>query len=166
MQTSAASAVKAKDIASFLFESRNNDNAIAAPADTIVAWPEGYEYSFGSCASKKSDSGIVGCGLCTISLAANPIGIRTMNARTKTIAVFLPVIPPRMNKRIIVAIQNASLPYSVSQTIILLRKETCESFTFKNADVSLSAIPGLLFASGDTNTAKTTNKAKMIIEAA
>src|SRR5438309_11075994 len=163
MQTSAASAVKAKDIASFLFESRNNDNAIAAPAATIVAWPEGYEYSFGSCASKKSDPGIVGCGLCTISLATNPIGIRTMNARTKTIAVFLPVISPSMNKRIIVAIQNASLPYSVSQTINWLRKETCELFTFKNADVSFETILGLLFASGETRTANTTNRPKMII---
>jgi hypothetical protein len=41
-----------------------------------------------------------------------PIGIRAIITSDKINAVFLPLLPPKMNKKTIINIQNKSLPYN------------------------------------------------------
>ncbi len=116
MHTSADSSVNARDIDNFFLESLNNDNTVAAPADTIRAWPDGNE-NLESSGIKKPVSGINGLGLSTISFAAIPIGIRVSNTMDKTNAVFLPLRPPKTNNSIVINTQNKSLPYRVRYTM-------------------------------------------------
>ena len=87
----------------------NKAIATAAFADTIKAWPEGKAYS-ASAESMISSLGIKGLGLCTISFASIPRGIRIIMQMAIMTATFFPILPPNANMRIIVTIQNTSLP--------------------------------------------------------
>lgn len=170
MHTSAASITKIADITSFLRVPLNNIKAPAAPADTMTVWPEGKPYSL-SAEIKKSDVGITGLGLATISFANSPSGTRTSIDIAMITAVFLPVQPPKINKRIIAIGQNISLPYLVSEIIILLNAGLCELLIFKKAEESALLIGELLLIAllkptfGEISMAINMNKARVTIEA-
>src|SRR5215831_15186685 len=109
------------EIANFLGVFLYNARTTAAPADTINASPEGKPKSL-SAAIKKSAFGISGLGLDTRSFAIIPSGIRTNIEIAITIAVFLPVQPPKTNKSIMTMGQNTSRPYLVDQIIHSLNR--------------------------------------------
>ena len=168
MQTKAASIAKRTDIASFLGVSLYNARATAAPADTINASPEGKPKSL-SGAIKKSTCGISGLGLATRSFAIIPIGMRISIEIAITVAVFLPVQPPKTNRSIITIGQKISLPYSDNQTIQLLSRWLCELLTYRNAVESALVIGELLALLSptfvETSVAATTNKTSRTTEA-
>ena len=84
-------------------------------------------------AIKKSAFGISGLGLETRSFAIVPSGIRTNIEIAITIAVFLPVQPPKTNRSIITIGQNTSRPYLEDQIIKLLNRWLCELLMYKDA---------------------------------
>ena len=168
MQTNVASIAKRTDIASFLDVSLYNARVTGAPADTINASPEGKPKSL-SGATKKSTFGISGLGLATRSFAIIPIGMRTNIEIAITIAVFLPVQPPRTNRSIITIGQNTSRPYLEDQIIQLLSRWLCELLTYRNIVESALVIGELVALLRptfvETSVATTTNKTSRTTEA-